>query len=40
MFVSDKLVFTELHKTGGTHIYSWLSRLIGGEQRGKHNRVP
>lgn len=40
MFVSEKLVFTELHKTGGTHICSWLERLVGGEQIGKHNRIP
>lgn len=40
MFVSSKIVFTELHKTGGTHIGNWLNRLIGGEQIGKHNRVP
>lgn len=40
MYVSDKLVFVELHKTGGTHIGRWLSRLVPGEQIGKHNRVP
>lgn len=40
MFVSEKLVFTELHKTGGTHISNWLSKLVGGEQIGKHNRIP
>ena len=40
MFVAEKLVFTELHKTGGTHIGTWLDRLVGGEQIGKHNRVP
>ena len=40
MFVSEKLVFVELHKTGGTHICRWLGKLVGGEQRGKHNRVP
>ena len=40
MFVNDRLVFVELHKTGGTHIGKWLQRLVGGEQIGKHNRVP
>lgn len=40
MFVSDRLVFVELHKTGGTHIGRWLAELVGGEQVGKHNRVP
>ena len=40
MFVSEKLVFIELHKTGGTHIGRWLAKLVGGEQIGKHNRVP
>lgn len=40
MFVSDALIFVELHKTGGTHIGHWLQQLVGGEQIGKHNRVP
>lgn len=40
MFVSDSLIFVELHKTGGTHIGRWLQELVGGEQVGKHNRVP
>ncbi len=40
MYVADRLVFVELHKTGGTHIGTWLSRLAPGEQVGKHNRVP
>ena len=40
MFVSDRLVFTELHKTGGSHIGKWLARLVDGEQVGKHNRIP
>lgn len=39
MFVSEKLVFLELHKTGGTHIGRWLNDLLGGEQIGKHNRL-
>lgn len=40
MFVAEKLVFLELHKTGGTHIGRWLAKLVGGEQVGKHNRLP
>lgn len=40
MYVADRLVYTELHKTGGTHIGKWLAELVPGEQRGKHNRVP
>lgn len=40
MFVSNKVVFVELHKTGGTHIGKWLQTLVGGEQVGKHNRIP
>ncbi len=39
MFVTDKLVFVELHKTGGTHICSLLADLVGGVQEGKHNRL-
>ena len=39
MFVTDKLVFIELHKTGGTHICTMLNRLVGGQQQGKHNRL-
>jgi hypothetical protein len=40
MFVNDRLVFVELHKTGCTHIGKWFGRIVGGEQIGKHNRVP
>lgn len=40
MYVAERLVFVELHKTGGTHIGTWLARLAPGEQVGKHNRVP
>lgn len=38
MFVSDKVLFLELHKTGGSHIGKMLQTYVGGEQRGKHNR--
>lgn len=40
MFVSPKLVYTELHKTGGSHIGQWLNKVLVGEQIGKHNRIP
>ena len=40
MFVSEKLVFLELHKTGCSHIGKWLRELIPGEQIGKHNPAP
>lgn len=40
MYVAERLVFVELHKTGGTHIGKWLAQLAPGEQVGKHNRVP
>ncbi|MDB4452794.1 hypothetical protein N9145_01295 [bacterium] len=39
MFVSEKIVFLELHKTGGSHIGYLLSRLLEGEQVGKHNTL-
>lgn len=39
MFVSDKLIFIELHKTGCTHIVRLLSGLVEGEQIGKHNQL-
>lgn len=39
MFKTDNLVFTELHKTGGTHITAILNELLGGETIGKHNRL-
>lgn len=37
MFIADKLVFIELHKTGCTHIGKLLSQLLDGQQIGKHN---
>ncbi|NNM01052.1 MAG: hypothetical protein HKO62_09900, partial [Gammaproteobacteria bacterium] len=39
MFVSDKVVFVELHKTGCTHIRNALLDLVGGQFNGKHNQV-
>lgn len=40
MYVTDKLVFVELHKTGGTHIGKLLDGLLNGDQVGKHNTLP
>ncbi len=37
MFVSDKLVFIELQKTGSTHVRHLLTELLGGSLEGKHN---
>ena len=39
MFVSEKVIFVELHKTGCTHIRNALKELLGGEFVGKHNQV-
>ncbi|MFC1477392.1 hypothetical protein ACFL6L_02885 [candidate division KSB1 bacterium] len=40
MFISEKLIFLELQKTGCTHIIEQLSKIIPGEIVGKHNRLP
>ncbi len=37
MFVSEKLAYIELHKTGSTHICKLLAETVGGTQMGKHN---
>lgn len=37
MFLSEKLVFVELHKTGCTHITRLLENTIPGQVIGKHN---
>lgn len=39
MFVTDKLVFLEIQKTGGTHIRRLLERYTDGKPVGKHNRL-
>lgn len=39
MFVSEKFVFIELHKTGCTHILHILGELLDGELIGKHNQA-
>lgn len=40
MYISDKLIFVELHKTGGSHIGRLLNEIVPGKQVGKHQRVP
>lgn len=40
MFISDQLVFVELHKTAGSHIGRCLQEILPGRQQGKHNPVP
>lgn len=37
MFVAEKIVFIELHKTGCSHIGKLLSNVMEGRQIGKHN---
>lgn len=37
MFVSDKLIFIELQKTGSTHVRHLLKELLVGSLDGKHN---
>lgn len=37
MFVTDDLIFIELHKTGSSHIAKLLSSITDGKQIGKHN---
>ena len=37
MFVSEKLAFIELQKTGSSHVRQLLTQLVGGELDGKHN---
>ena len=44
MFVTDKLIFVQLQKTGSTHVERCLQALFGGEVFGhrtkKHDRIP
>ncbi len=40
MYISEKFVFVELHKTGGSHILKLLADATDGYVEGKHNRVP
>jgi hypothetical protein len=39
MFVSERFVYIELHKTGCTHIRNIMSELLDGELIGKHNQA-
>lgn len=39
MFISDRIVFLELQKTGCTHIRGLLQELVGGKLVGKHNQA-
>ncbi len=39
MFVSEKIVFVELQKTGCTHIRDLLHEFVGGNLVGKHNQA-
>jgi len=40
MFITDQLIFVELHKTAGSHIGRCLNKILSGKQVGKHNCVP
>lgn len=37
MYISDKLIFIELHKTASSHITKVLLETLNGKQIGKHN---
>jgi hypothetical protein len=39
VFVTDRLVYLQLHKTACTHIANLLQEVVDGEQVGKHNRL-
>jgi hypothetical protein len=39
MFLSDRFVYLELHKTGCTHIRNILKDLLDGELTGSHNQA-
>lgn len=39
MFITDRLIYLQLQKTGCSHIARLLAEAIGGEQLGKHNRI-
>ncbi len=39
MFVTDRLIYLQLHKTGCTHISNLLSQICSGQQIGKHNNI-
>ena len=39
MFVTDKLIYLQLQKTGCTHISMLLSKCVGGSQKTKHQQL-
>ena len=39
VYVTDRLVYLQLHKTASTHIEHVLADAFGGEKIGKHNRL-
>lgn len=39
MFVSDKIIFLELQKTGCTHIRNFLKEIVGGRFVERHNQA-
>jgi len=39
VFVADRLVYLDLHKTGCTHIRRLLAGVTSGQRIGKHNRI-
>lgn len=40
MFISDRLIFLQLQRTGCSHIAKLLATLVKGQQIGKHNALP
>jgi len=40
MFISERLIFLQLQKTGCTHITKLLSSMLGGHVATKHSRLP
>ena len=39
MYCTERLIYLELQKTGGTHVRTVLDRVTGGSVHGKHNRL-
>ncbi|HEU4322279.1 MAG TPA: hypothetical protein VFS21_03935 [Roseiflexaceae bacterium] len=40
MFIADRLIYLDLHKTGGTQIQQLLAATVGGQQSVQHQRLP
>lgn len=38
MYLAQRLLYVEMHKTGSTHIVDLLERTVPGRRMGKHNR--